>query len=407
MENKDGVQIMKYTLEDIKNSPNKLAEHYSKFKVQERLLLTGHSHQAWPDVAEKGIIEAYNDAAELADLKWERAIKKAEEVQKGYARVIDDEAGLIALAPNTHDLIIRFLSALPITKKPKILSTDGEFHTIRRQLDRLVEEGIEVVKVSSENGKEVVGRLLEKLDSTYSAVMISKVFFKTGEIVSGLSELAKKCEEAGVELLVDSYHACNTIEFSIKNEGLQNAFIVGGGYKYMQLGEGNCFMRFPEKTNMRPVITGWFSEFSALAGKRKQGEVLYGEGSDRFAGSTYDPISHYRASEVLKFFEENELTPSFLREINIHQLSLLASEFDSYDLNNKIISRNRNLKVEDISGFMVFTTEKAGEIHKKLLENGVLTDYREYSLRFGPAPYLSDEQIKKSIEILAKVVKDF
>ena len=28
-----------------------LAEHYTRFRVSERLLLTGHSHQAWPDVA--------------------------------------------------------------------------------------------------------------------------------------------------------------------------------------------------------------------------------------------------------------------------------------------------------------------------------------------------------------------
>src|SRR3954470_18471271 len=30
---------------------NLLARHYSRFRVGERLLLTGHSHQAWPDIA--------------------------------------------------------------------------------------------------------------------------------------------------------------------------------------------------------------------------------------------------------------------------------------------------------------------------------------------------------------------
>ena len=34
--------------------PNALAPHYSRFRVGERLLLTGHSHQAWPDVALEG-----------------------------------------------------------------------------------------------------------------------------------------------------------------------------------------------------------------------------------------------------------------------------------------------------------------------------------------------------------------
>jgi kynureninase len=41
-------------LADLARSPNALARHYSRFGVERRLLLTGHSHQAWPDVALEG-----------------------------------------------------------------------------------------------------------------------------------------------------------------------------------------------------------------------------------------------------------------------------------------------------------------------------------------------------------------
>ena len=44
-----------------------LATHYSAFRVSERLLLTGHSHQAWPDVGREGVIAAWDDAALHAD----------------------------------------------------------------------------------------------------------------------------------------------------------------------------------------------------------------------------------------------------------------------------------------------------------------------------------------------------
>ena len=36
-------------LADFRHTPNALAPHYARFRVAERLLLTGHSHQAWPD----------------------------------------------------------------------------------------------------------------------------------------------------------------------------------------------------------------------------------------------------------------------------------------------------------------------------------------------------------------------
>ena len=54
-----------------------LARHYRRFRVSERLLLTGHSHQAWPDVAFDAQQRAWLDAAEYVDEKWERAAKQA------------------------------------------------------------------------------------------------------------------------------------------------------------------------------------------------------------------------------------------------------------------------------------------------------------------------------------------
>ena len=57
--------------------PNPLAAHYSRFGVAERLLLTGHSHQAWPDVGFEAQQRAWLDAAELVDDKWPRAREQA------------------------------------------------------------------------------------------------------------------------------------------------------------------------------------------------------------------------------------------------------------------------------------------------------------------------------------------
>ena len=84
---------------------------------------------------------------ELVDEKWERAFARAEAVRQGFIRLIGDPGGGIALAPNTHELVVRLLSALPLRARPRLVTTDGEFHTIRRQLDRLAEEGLDVVRV--------------------------------------------------------------------------------------------------------------------------------------------------------------------------------------------------------------------------------------------------------------------
>ncbi len=391
--------------ENLYSSPNALAKYYSAFKVSERLLLTGHSHQAWPDCSFEGQKQAWLDAAEFVDDKWNKAFMKAEEIKNGYRLLLDDEDGHIALASSTHNLLIRFLSALPLTKDINIVTTDGEFHTIRRQLDRLSEEGIKIIKVPAEQSELVVEKLISAVNDKTAAVLVSKVFFNTGEIVEDLSPLAAKCEKHGARLLVDVYHALNAVPFSVKNESLEQAFIIGGGYKYCQLGEGNCFLRFPAETDLRPVITGWYSEFGTLSGQKKEKEVLYGSGDALFAGATYDPSSHYRGAEVFRFFKEMELTPDFLRKVSQHQVGLLAGKFDDADLDPGLITRKPNISFNKIGGFLVLYSPLADEISMRLKKEGVLTDYRGSSLRLGPAPYLSDDQLIKSMEILISVVK--
>ena len=133
-------------------SPNALAPHYSRFRVAERLLLTGHSHQAWPDCGFDGQTQAWLDAAQYADDKWEHAFAQADRVRAGFARLLGDERGDIALGANTHELIVRLLSALPLRQRPRLVTTDGEFHSIRRQLDRLEEEGLAIVRVPARGG---------------------------------------------------------------------------------------------------------------------------------------------------------------------------------------------------------------------------------------------------------------
>src|SRR5207253_696081 len=128
-------------------------------------------------------------------------------------------------------------------------------------------------------------------------------------IVPGLAVAMRACERAGAALLVDAYHALDAVPFSLADQGLGRAFVLGGGYKYCQLGEGNCFLRCPPDIELRPVVTGWFAEFDALAEPVGSSRVPYGKGGGRFAGSTYDPTSHYRAARVFDFFDAQGLSP--------------------------------------------------------------------------------------------------
>jgi kynureninase len=392
-------------LEAIRRTPNGLAADYSRFDVANRLLLTGHSHQAWPDVAREAQLEAWDDAARQADEKWERAFAQADRVRAGFAKRIGCTSEEIALGASTHELVVRFLSALPLSRRPRLLTTDGEFHTLRRQLDRLAEtQRVEVVKVAAEPAASLAESLAELVDDRVAAVFVSSVLFESAHIVPGLGVLARACDHAGAELLVDAYHHVNVVPFDVTREGLGGAYIVGGGYKYCQLGEGNCFLRVPPASTLLPVVTGWFSEFDTLS-DRAGGGVPFGRGPARWAGATYDPVSHYRAARVFEYFDERGLTPEWLRAVNRHQVARLAERFDALGLDPHVVSRDRATAPDRFGGFLALRSTRAGELSKGLRARGVWTDFRGDVLRFGPAPYLSDAQLDAGIAALGEVAR--
>jgi kynureninase len=121
----------------------------------------------------------------------------------------------------------------------------------------------------------------------------------------------------------------------------------------------------------------------------------------RYAGSTYDPTSHYRAARVLDFFAEQGLTPERLRASYLQQVGVLAGAFDRLDLTD--VTRDLETPLSDFGGFIAFESDRAEELSGQLLDAGVVTDSRGRYMRFGPAPYHSDEQLEAAIERLGSV----
>ena len=346
------------------------------------------------------------DACELLDEKWERAFAKADRLRAGVRARLHDPGAELALGASTHELVLRFLSALDLDRRPRLVTTDGEFHTLRRQLARLGEAGLEVVRVPVGPVGTLAARLAGACDDRTAAVFVSAVLFESALIVPGLDDVARTTAHRGAELLVDVYHALGPVPFDLRAGGLADAWVVGGGYKYLQLGEGNCFLRVPAHAHgMRPVITGWFAEFDALTDRHDPDAVAYGRGASAFAGSTYDPASHYRAAAVLDFFDEHGLDDGFLPAVYRSQVRVLTDAFAALDLPPDRIRRSDEVPLEQVGGFLSLRAPGAGGLQRDLAARGVLTDARGEHLRLGPAPYLSDAQLEAAIAELGAVVR--
>lgn len=387
-------------MSEIDQLANQLIPHYSHFRVSERLLFTGHSHQAWPDVALKGQSEYFHVCAEMVDSKWEAAFEKTEILRKYLRDYYDDPDGFYCREESTHFLMVSLLSSFDLKNKSKIITTDGEFHSLFRQLTRLEEEGLEIVRVPVNPDPTFGERIIEEIDMNTSAIMLSRVYFETSLVNTHLSEIAAAARVHGVPVIIDDYHGTNTVPLSIREEGLEDCFIMIGGYKYLQWGEANCFLRFPKDCELRPVITGWFASFSTLEKSRNNDPVEYDHSDQRFASATYDPSSQFRAAKVVEFFEEQGLTPDVLRAQYQNQVGLLRSLFLQKDFDPSVIRLTHTEPLSRNGGFLSLTSPHARKLRADLLGRDIFTDARDQILRFGPAPYTSEAQIEAAIEEL-------
>ena len=286
---------------DLFAAPNAIASDYSQFRVADRLLLSGHSHQAWPDRGFDGQKQAWLDAAELVDRKWERAFERAERVRDGWRRLLGDPSGAVTLGANTHDLLVRLLSALPLRQRPRIVTTDGEFHTMRRQFDRLAEEGLEIVRVEAAPAATLAERLADAVDDRDGP---------DGRVQRHVPDRPSHSESPHRRRGVRTVRQpdgrrhlprpeCRAVRSARRRAGKR---FCHRRRLQVQLGEGNCFLRLPAECTLRPVITGWFAEFEALT-KPTSRAWPTPPAARRFAGATYDPTAHYRAAEVFAYFE--------------------------------------------------------------------------------------------------------
>lgn len=382
-----------------------LQPHYSNFKVSQRLLFTGHSHQAWPDAAFDGVQEYLRMVSEQVDKKWGFAFEKTELMRNYLRDFYDDPSGKYCREQNTHVLLVSWLSSLDLKNKPKIITTTGEFHSMYRQLRMLEEHGLNIVYLPHQSDEELLKGIKKEIDDSTSAIMLSRIYFETAEINTRLSDIAAETKKHGIPLMIDDYHGTNVVPLSFQEEQLEHVYLLIGGYKYLQWGEANCFLRYPADCELRPAITGWFSAFQQLDHPRTDEPVTFDEGDQKFATATYDPISQYRAAAVTEFFQRQGLSPDILHKQYQSQVAYLRNLFDENNFEGSKIEHANRRPIEQTGGFMALRSPIAREIRAHLLDKNVFTDARNDIIRFGPAPYTTSEQCENVIKELFTTIQ--
>ena len=369
--------------------------------VPGRLHMAAHSHHLWPDVTLAAQVEAWEDAAILADHKWDKALG---EVYPAAQALVARELSLpsssqggdsVVFAPNTHSLLAVLVSAIDRQsdgRPVRILSTDGEFHSFRRQAQRWVEAGeIELTLVETDRPDFADRFIAAARSGTYDLIFVSHVFFKSGYVFDRVWELASLSRQEGPWVVVDGYHGFRAVPTDL-SEVADRIFYVAGGYKYAMAGEGAAFLHAPAGFGPRPSLTGWYAEFGDLEGP--PGGVGYARDASRFMGATFDPSGVYRFVAAGKMLEAEGLTTAAVAE---HVAGLQRSLLTRIEAGEAGPLKDAMVVNPPGNGpqarFLALRHPSAQAWKAALAEKGVVVDVRDDVLRVGLSIYHDDADI--------------
>lgn len=388
-----------------------------------RLHVAAHSHHLWPDASYAGHLEAWDDAAHLADGKW---VKVMDEVWPAAQAEVAAELGTsrpdaVVFAPNTHELLVRLFAALAARLPVTVLTTDGEFHSARRQLARWEEEGTaRVERVPVEPFDTFSERFLEAaLRGGHDLLFVSQVMFGSGRVFERTGELAAIGRVEGPWVLIDGYHAFMAIprpfsagdgalatSFSSSPNGAgsphiaaESAFYLGGGYKYAMAGEGCAFMHAPPGFGSRPPITGWYAEFDDLS--LPPGTIGYARDARRFLGATFDPSGLYRFLAVRRMLQGEGLTTEL---ISSHVATLQAQLLECLSATPLAAAELLNpIGDGPHARFLAFRSPDAQRWHADLKARNCITDVRGDVLRIGFGLYHDAADVERLVSLLGEM----
>ncbi len=360
-----------------------------------RLHFAAHSHHLWPDAGFEGQVRAWEDAVRHADRKWEHVFGEViPEAQGHVARelALPDPSSL-TFSSNTHDFLLRLFSGIE-TKPVRILSTDGEFHSFRRQAQRWEEAGQAVVeRVPLDPFDTFEARFLQAARAGgHDWIVVSQVFFRTGRAFESLEALAEVARPDGPWVLIDGYHGFMARPTDLSAVA-DRVFYTAGVYKYAMSGEGGCFLHAPDGFCPRPVVTGWFAEFGDLAGP--PGGVGYRTDGGRFWGATFDVSALYRFNAARRALDQAGLKTA---AISAHATAL-AAKFQQAVRDGRAGPPAQAEMLNPVEGdaprarFLALRHSRAPQWQAALMAANVVTDVRDDVIRFGFGLYQDEADV--------------
>ncbi|QDQ28764.1 aminotransferase class V-fold PLP-dependent enzyme [Chitinimonas arctica] len=281
-------------------------------------------------------------------------------------------------------------------RPPRVLSSDAEFDSIDHILKQYAAKGRAHLRSANTraDGLVAVDDLIARLDGI-DLLVVSQVFFATGQILQDLPRLIAAAHAAGARVLLDVYHGYGVLPLDLA--GLQVDYAIAGSYKYLRGGPGVCWLYVSPAmlaAGHTTLDTGWFAKRDPFAYRRPM-PPEFSEGGDAWLESTFNPLGFYQARAGLALVAA--LGVARLRDYSLRQKAILSASL-----------RERGIAVQgegtDYGAFLTIPHADPMGLAQALKELGINGDARAAGLRLCPDLLNSEAQLHRAAAALATLI---
>lgn len=328
------------------------------------------------------------------DRSWEDWMEATVRFRSGIAELIGAESGdRIVPKTSTGQGVRAVLNALhaKLGRKVRVLSTSGEFDSADFIMRVYREAGlIDLTMVEPELTNSMPMYSAETIVNNVAdddLVLISHVFFGTGQILKNIQSITESTHDNGALVLLDTYHSAGVIPVDVQSLGVD--FAVGGCYKYLRGGPGSCFLYIApgaRTESLMPIDTGWFAKRNVFSYERPE-VPEFADGGDAWLESTPPVATIYQSLPGL------ELTLAIgverTRKLTLDRITSIQKTFEHHG-----IPLFNPQNIEDFGAFALLPHHSAAEVAERLAQKGVVVDARGGFVRYGPDILTTDNEIR-------------
>ncbi|WP_430424384.1 kynureninase [Maribacter litoralis] len=376
---------------------------FPKINGKEVIYFTGNSLGLQPKRTKAFVDEVMKDWAELAveghfyadKPWWDYHERLAEPLAKVVGALPEEVSVMNTLTVNLHLLMVSFYN--PTKKRFKILCEEKAFPSDQYMFQSQVRfHGLDpdetIVELKKREGEhhwrtEDILAKIEELGDELALVLIGGVNYYNGQVMD-MEAITKAGKAVGANVGWDLAHAVGNVELKLHEWDAD--FASWCSYKYMNSGPGNASGIFVNKKHLNKKD---IQRFEGWWGTKKETRFLMKpefepmENADAWQISNVPVLSVATYLASLTMFEEVGMEKLIAkRNLIVSYLEYILHEIDKeVDSSFEIITpKDRGCQLS------VFLHGQGKSLFNYLMENGVVTDWREPNvIRLAPAPFYS------------------